>query len=207
MLCVTRHEFPKRAELVVSAAHLIDERIRVRCTGSGGRLAYARSLDVALSRGDEAVTDLAAHEPTALWCNTGALDPDAPTRGLGRVEFTGHLDDVELDAAYAEVRCVVAPAYDEDYGLTAIEAMAHGRPVIVCDDGGGLAELVTDGVTGLVVEPTPAAIAEAVERLHADPELARDLGRNGRARAAELTWRRAADQLLEAVEATLDLAA
>lgn len=207
VLCVTRHEFPKRAELVVAAAHLIDERIRVRCTGTGGRLAFARALDVALGRGDDATTDLAARNPTALWCNTGAVDADAPSRGPGRVEFTGHLNDADLDAAYAAARCVVAPAYDEDYGLTAIEAMAHGRPVVVCDDGGGLAELVTDGATGLVVEPTPAAIADAVERLHADPELARDLGSNGRARAAELTWQRAGDQLLDAVEATLDRAA
>jgi glycosyltransferase involved in cell wall biosynthesis len=85
--------------------------------------------------------------------------------------------------------------------------MHHGRPVVVCSDGGGLAELVDDGETGLVVEPTPAAIAAAVTRLHADDDLASRLGRNGRERAAQLTWSRAAGQLLTAVEATLDAAA
>jgi len=77
-----------------------------------------------------------------------------------------------LRRAMASAVCVVAPAYDEDYGLTAIEAMAAGTPVIVCRDGGGLVELVDHGVTGLVVEPTGAAIATAIRSLTDDPDLA-----------------------------------
>lgn len=202
-VCVTRHEFPKRAELAVAAAHLVDAAIPFTCTGTGGRLAFTRALDVRLAAGELDVDDLDAG---TLWCNTGAA-PTTPTSGHGRVDFVGHVDDRRLDALYASSRCVVAPALDEDYGLTAIEAMQHGRPVVVCADGGGLAELVDDAETGLVVEPDPAAIAAAVTRLHDDDELAVRLGRNGRARAAELTWSRAAEQLLTAVEATLDAAA
>ncbi len=202
-VCVTRHEFPKRAELVVAAAHLVDPAIPVTCTGTGGRLAFTRDLDLRLATGVLDVDDLDAH---TLWCNTGAA-PAAPTPGRGRVDFVGHVDDRRLDGLYASSRCVVAPAFDEDYGLTAIEAMQHGRPVIVCADGGGLAELVDDGETGLVVEPDPTAIAAAVTRLHDDAELAVRLGRNARARAAESTWSHAAEQLLTAVEATLDAAA
>ncbi|HET8930385.1 MAG TPA: glycosyltransferase family 4 protein [Acidimicrobiales bacterium] len=203
VLGVTRHEFPKRAELLVAAAHLLDAKIPVTCTGTGGRLAFTRDLDARLSTREVTVEAL---DDAALWCNTGT-PPERPVAMIGRVDFVGHVSDRRLDELYASARCVVAPAYDEDYGLTAIEAMHHGRPVIVCRDGGGLAELVDDGETGLVVEPTPAAIAAAVIRLHADDELATRLGRNGRARAAELSWSRAADQLLTAVEATLDTAA
>lgn len=204
MLCVSRHEFPKRVELVVAAAHLVDPSIPVTCTGTGGRLAATRALDARLTAGEMTVAELG---DTDLWCNTGTPTGPAEPTVRGRVDFVGHVDDTHLDALYARARCVVAPALSEDYGLTAIEAMAHGRPVIVCDDGGGLTELVDDTETGLVTAPTPEAIAAAVERLHADPALAERLGANGRERAAQLTWARAADQLLDAVEATLDRAA
>lgn len=203
VLCVTRHEFPKRSELLVAAAHLVDATVPIVCTGTGGRLAFTRDLDARLSKGEVAVDDL---DDATMWRNTGA-PPGRRASMIGRVDFVGHVGDHRLDELYASARCVVAPAHDEDYGLTAIEAMHHGRPVIVCRDGGGLAELVDDGETGLVVEPTPAAVAAAVARLHADDELATRLGRNGRARAAELSWSHAADQLLTAVEATLDTAA
>ena len=79
----------------------------------------------------------------------------------------------ELGALYRGALCVVAPALDEDYGLTALEAMLHGKPVIVCRDGGGLADLVEDGVTGIVVEPDGPSIAAAVASLTADPERCR----------------------------------
>jgi glycosyltransferase involved in cell wall biosynthesis len=95
---------------------------------------------------------------------------------------------------------VIAPAFKEDYGLTAIEAMAVGKPVIACTDGGGLTELVDHERTGLIVDPTPGAIAAAVERLTSDPELAAELGANGRVRAAELSWSVAADELREGIE-------
>lgn len=203
VLCVTRHEFPKRAELLVAAAHLCAADVPMTCTGTGGRLAFSRDLDARLTARQVTVDDL---DDATMWCNTGT-PPEVHNGSVGRVDFVGHVGDRRLDQLYAAARCVVAPAYDEDYGLTAIEAMHHGRPVIVCDDGGGLAELVDDGETGLVVEPTPAAIAAAVTRLHADDDLAERLGHNGRARAAELTWSHAADQLLTAVEATLDRAA
>ncbi|MEZ5177931.1 MAG: glycosyltransferase family 4 protein [Acidimicrobiales bacterium] len=120
------------------------------------------------------------------------------------VTFAGFVSDDDLDRLNTEAPCVVAPAYDEDYGLTAIEAMAHGRPVVVCTDGGGLAELVDHEVTGLVVPPTPAGIAAAVERLTGDPALAAELGRNGRARAAELTWSNTATELRAGLDRVLE---
>ena len=69
------------------------------------------------------------------------------------VEIAGRVDDARLAQLYREAPCVVAPAYEEDYGLTAIEAMRFGTPVVVCRDGGGLAGIVRHGFDGLVVEP------------------------------------------------------
>lgn len=90
--------------------------------------------------------------------------------------MTGRVDDRRLDQLYRRAGCVVAPAYREDYGLTVLEAHARARPVIVCRDGGGLVDLVDDGVTGLVVEPTGRAIADAIAELRDDPTRQRRWG-------------------------------
>ncbi len=106
----------------------------------------------------------------------------------------------DLVARYRDCSCVVAPAYLEDYGLTALEGMAFGKPVIVCRDGGYLAHLVADGVNGLVVDPTPHALAGAIRRIHEDPAWAQELGEAGRAIAAEFTWDRALAELDAGIE-------
>jgi glycosyltransferase involved in cell wall biosynthesis len=113
------------------------------------------------------------------------------------------VEEKELDRLYRAAMCVVAPALDEDYGLTALEAMSYAKPVIVCRDGGGLTDLVEHRVTGLVVEPTGAAIAAAVDELTGDLQLRRELGENGRAVASRFTWERALAQVDEGIESAM----
>ena len=199
VLCIGRHEFPKRAELAVAAAHLLPH-LQFTVVGSGGRLAWARSIDHRLSLAGADPNGLTDDE---LWCNTGQGAPDVPEGLQTNVTFAGFVTDDDLLRLNDEAPCVVAPAYDEDYGLTAIEAMAHGRPVVVCSDGGGLAELVDHEVTGLVVDPTPAGIAAAVERLTTDRALATELGQNGRRRAADLSWANTAVEIRAGLETLL----
>jgi glycosyltransferase involved in cell wall biosynthesis len=196
ILSVGRHEWPKRTELVVAAAHLLPHR-RFSLVGTGGREAWARHLDHRFATGD---LDPATVDDRQTWCTTVDGAAEVPADHRSNVAFDGRLSDAELSQRYAAAPCVIAPAHQEDYGLTAIEAMAEGKPVVVCRDGGGLTELVDHERTGLVVDPTPSAIAEAVERLCADPALAAELGANGRARAAELTWERAAEQFRAGIE-------
>ena len=116
------------------------------------------------------------------------------------MEFAGRVSDDDLERRFRDAPCVLAVAHDEDYGLTAIEAMRHGRPVIVCTDGGGLTELVVHEQTGLIVDPTPQAVAAAIERLVTDRDLAAELGRNGRERAAEFSWAHAVDEFRSGLE-------
>jgi glycosyltransferase involved in cell wall biosynthesis len=69
--------------------------------------------------------------------------------------------------------------------ISILEAMAAGLPV-VASDVGGVRELVADGATGLLVPAgDPDALAAALQRLRADPELRRRLGAAGRERVAE----------------------
>lgn len=81
------------------------------------------------------------------------------------VEFLGYLaDDGEVREQMARCRALVFPG-EEDFGLTPVEAMAVGRPVIAYGAGGAL-ETVEEGRTGLFFhEPTPESLIEAVENL------------------------------------------
>lgn len=84
-------------------------------------------------------------------------------RGLAdRVTLTGSLSDGQLLDHLARCRVVCFPPLDEDYGFVTVEAFASHKAVVTCRDSGGPAELVVDGVNGLVCEPTAAALAAAM---------------------------------------------
>lgn len=198
VLCVTRHEFPKRAELFIHAMAYLP-RVPARLVGGGGRLAFA--IDLARRLTTPGV-DLDAVGDAELWLNRGMLGDGvgAAPPVVANLAFLGQVDDTELARLYSQALCVVAPAHLEDYGLTVIEAMSAGRPVVVCRDGGGACLPVEDGVNGFVVEPTGRAIAEAVARLREQPDLAREMGERARETAAEYTWERAMGQIMDGVE-------
>ncbi len=78
--------------------------------------------------------------------------------------FLGRVGDEELAGLYASARAVVVTGVEE-FGITAVEAQAAGRPVIAAGAGGAL-ETVLDGETGLLATPgDAAAFAAAIERL------------------------------------------
>jgi glycosyltransferase involved in cell wall biosynthesis len=94
-----------------------------------------------------------------------------------RVVFTGRRDDVPAVTAALDV--AVLPSYREAQGLSILEALALSRPV-VASDVGGIPEVITDGVTGLLVPPHDAdALAAAIVRLLRDHPYADTLGRAG----------------------------
>ncbi len=98
-----------------------------------------------------------------------------------RVILTGARRDVAacLDAMDVAIHSSTNP---EPFGRVLIEAMALGRPLIAPREGGPL-EIVVDGETGILVPPRdPTALATAIDRLVADPALARRMGDAGRAR-------------------------
>src|SRR5262249_22394875 len=115
----------------------------------------------------------------------------AAVQGLAKdlgVDFQPRLrvSDAELlDLLNRATALVYAPRL-EPFGYAPLEANACGLPVVALAEG-GVRETVVDGVNGLLVEPEPAAMARAVERLRDDPEYARELGRRGR-QIAEERW-------------------
>ena len=101
-----------------------------------------------------------------------------------RVRWTGALDDVSEHLRNADI--FTLPSRWESLPLSIIEAMAAGLPVVATDVG-GVAELVTDGHTGVLVPPRDVdALAASLDRLLADRQLRADMGRAGRDRYERL---------------------
>ena len=99
--------------------------------------------------------------------------------GDGIVEWWGHRDDMPLVLASAAV-VALPTTYPEGVPKSLLEAAAAARP-IVATDVPGCREICVDGVTGLLVPPHDAtALADALERLVADPGLRASLGAAGR---------------------------
>jgi glycosyltransferase involved in cell wall biosynthesis len=199
-LCVSRHEWPKRTELAVEAAYHLRSGTRnpveVVLAGGGSRLGHVVSLDQRLTEGS-------ADAPVAAWDVPASVDPPSVGAYSTNLEILGPMKSAQLTELYESALCVLAPAYLEDYGLTAVEAMAHGKPVIVCRDGGGLLDTVCHGENGLVVDPNGRAIAEAVAGLRDDSRLRDHLSQGASETAAAYTWDRAAAQLELGIEQAL----
>ena len=93
-----------------------------------------------------------------------------------RVEHHLWLDPPAVAAALDDATVLVLPSWPEGLGRVIIEAFARGRAV-VATDAGGIPDLVTHEVEGLLVPPADtAALAAALERVLADPDLAERLG-------------------------------
>lgn len=102
-----------------------------------------------------------------------------------RVIFTGHVDNVGDHLAAFDI--FVFPSRHEGLGSTLLDAMQAGLP-IVASDVDGIPEVIEHEVNGLLVPPGDAyALAQAVQRLRADPALARQLAAAGRERVAGYT--------------------
>lgn len=81
------------------------------------------------------------------------------------VSFLGHVSDKELLRLYAGAKAFLATAADEDFGMTPVEAMAAGTPVVAYR-GGGYLESVVDGKTGVFFdELTVSSLAAAMTRI------------------------------------------
>lgn len=81
------------------------------------------------------------------------------------IEFLGYLSDEEASGYYARSKALIFPS-EEDFGITPLEAMASGRPVIAYRGGGAL-ETVVEGKTGVFFSAqSPQGIIEAVKDFH-----------------------------------------
>jgi glycogen(starch) synthase len=156
---------------------------RSRLVFAWGRIRYEKGFQV-LARAVGALRQ----RVTGLECmiaGRGSYLPELQSQidiaGAGDlIQVPGFMSDNELRAAIHRAGCVVIPSLYEPFGVVALEALAGGAPLIVADTG-GLAELVGGTGTALLFEPGNAAeLADCIERVLSDRELADDMVRKGR---------------------------
>lgn len=91
----------------------------------------------------------------------------------------------------------VQPSVTEGFGIPVIEAMAHGRPVIVTE-GVGAKDLVEDGKNGFIVPiRDPDAIAEKIQYFYDNPDEIKRMGKNARETAEKYTWKKIKEKYKE----------
>jgi glycosyltransferase involved in cell wall biosynthesis len=84
------------------------------------------------------------------------------------VEMRGAVSEVELMELYEMCKGLICTAVDEDFGLTPLEAMASGKPVVAVNEG-GFKETVVQGKTGLLVEANCDELVRAITEISKDP--------------------------------------
>ncbi|GAA1420974.1 glycosyltransferase family 4 protein [Agrococcus citreus] len=158
----------------------------------------------------EALPGVLARIPDTRWVVLGegrrreALEARAAELGIQHaVRFLGSVTDAEKEAWLQQADAFVMPARyprgevaGEGFAIVYLEAAAWGVPSIA-GNVGGPREAVVDGVTGLLVDPESVEqVVDAIIELGTKPGVARELGRQARARAeAAFTWPRVAAQL------------
>src|SRR5437588_126485 len=145
-----------------------------------GSFIYNKRIDLAV----EALALLPQPRPPLVWISN-SRDADyqneverlAESLGVDlRVLLT--VSDADLVATLNQAAVFIYTSRLEPFGLAVLEANACGLPVVAVAEG-GVRETVKDGFNGFLVEPDPAALAGATERLLRKPDLARRMGENG----------------------------
>jgi glycosyltransferase involved in cell wall biosynthesis len=170
VLVPSRINRSKRQDLVVEALALTRHPVRAVFMGASDDAGYLDRLKAAAGRG----------------------------RANGRVVWAGAVSEERRVELYADCLGVVFVPWDEDYGYVTLEAMLSAKAVVTCSDPGGPLEFVEDRVNGMVCEPSPAALAEALDLLWERRQVAREYGQAGRERYRDMGigWERTLSCLL-----------
>jgi glycosyltransferase involved in cell wall biosynthesis len=165
----SRLEPQKRQDVLIEAARHLKSDARIVLAGGGRHLAHYESL----------------------------INSDRKIRQ--RVEMRGFVSEAEMLRLYRDALAVCYLPWDEDYGYVSLEAMYSGKPLIVARDGGGATEFIEDGREGLIVDPTPADVARAIDELFSDRKRAQEMGERGREKvlALNLSWQHVVEKLTQ----------
>jgi glycosyltransferase involved in cell wall biosynthesis len=169
-----------------------------------GRVTWQKGPDYFL----DAAARVAREIPNVRFAVAGSGDRLAAMRervgalGLRRnILFTGFLPAPELDRLYARADVYVMPSASEPFGLTALEALQHGTPVIVSRSA-GVSEVVRNVLR--VDFGNVEDLASKILSVLLFPPLARLLSARGRREVQRLSWRESAQRVLEVYAEVLE---
>jgi rhamnosyl/mannosyltransferase len=176
--------YPERFEMAPPEALEIRKKFGPRIVLSVGRLIYYKGFEYLISamRSVEAKLLIAGEGPLR-----STLEELATRNGAAhKVAFVGAPADLMPYYHAADVFVLAAVARSEAFGLVQLEAMAAGKPVLNTRLASGVPFASLDGVTGITVPPADSdALAGALNRLLADPELRARFGQAGRERVRQ----------------------
>jgi glycosyltransferase involved in cell wall biosynthesis len=119
---------------------------------------------------------------------------------LPQALFTGSVEGADLSRWYASADLFVFPSQIETFGNVVLEAFASGLPVVGVD-AGGVGEIVTPGVNGLLASPhSPDAFADAVHSLLSEPRTVARMSIDAQLTAAHYRWPDVTRRLLDHYE-------
>jgi glycosyltransferase involved in cell wall biosynthesis len=169
---VSRMEPHKRQHLMIEAMRHVKTAVRLRLCGAGLNPSYVGSLQKAVHT--YALRDRVTIE--SLW-----IGEEEKVRLIGRA-----------------LACAYVPHDEDSYGYPSLEAAHAQKAILTTTDSGGVLELIEHGVNGLIAEPDPVAIADALDALYRDRDATIRMGRANQARVAELKigWDHVVAQLL-----------
>ena len=170
ILYISRIEHPGKNHLnLLKAFELLPENLRKE---------YTLVMPGAAWNGAETVFEYAKNSPCAE-----------------QFKFTGFLDFAKLPELYAQSTLYIFPSHFEGFGLSLLEAMHAGIPC-ACSNNSSLGELGKDAAE-LFSPDSPEEIARAIEKILTDPEYQKLLVQKGTAQAAQFSWQKTADGLLD----------
>lgn len=138
---------------------LYDKKIKLDYYLTGGRLARAKGIDIIIEAFNRNGKRL-----KIFGKGFAGFEEELRKDAKGNIEFVGEISDEEKIRLMAESKAFIFASYDEDFGITPVESLSLGTPVVAFKSG-GVVETVREGVTGIFFnENTPQAINEAINK-------------------------------------------
>jgi glycosyltransferase involved in cell wall biosynthesis len=130
------------------------------------------------------------------WCNEQGIED--------KTLFADYISLEEVKQAYIDADVFVLPSYTENFGMTVVEAMACGCPVVISNQVNIWREVQAFGA-GLVTKLDPRALADAIIQILKDKTVAREMGRLGRSAVMEnYSWPNIAEQIIQVYRHLID---
>lgn len=202
LLFVSRVSPEKGVHVLIDAFNCVaEEDLNVHLTIVGPEFVANERVSIAVSD-DPKVLKLKTLYSQLRSCYNGSylayLKDKISPKVADRVKFVGVVERSDLPHYYHNADILVSPSLSETFGMSLVEGMASGIPVIGARVG-GMISVVQEGVTGLLVESGNAAsLANAIQYLLSNPKLCQKMGEAGREQAiVRFSWEQVAANLFD----------
>ena len=160
IVVICRVELHKRQWLLVEAMRYVKTPVRLRLCGTGINSAHLDSIRAAIM--NHQLESKVSYEDR--WIS----------------------EEEKIERLAPALAVAYLPEDEDSYGYCSLEAAHARKPILTTEDSGGVLEFVTDGINGLVVSPSPTALADAMDRLFLDRAHTARMGEANNRRLSEL---------------------